>query len=432
MKEQRLNMLDSWLEQILSDYAIPEDWIIYIILFINLALIGFLGVLGYYFIKESVVRFFSKYYQRTESKIVQVLLKDEIVRAIARLFPIFLFVSSEPYLLRAFKNAQPIVLKLSYLVLLYFISSSIIRFLDFLREILTISARTKDKPIDSYIQLSKIIVYAFTTILFLSILVNKDPLLILGALGATSAVMLLVFKDTILGLVASVQISALDMVKVGDWIQMPKYGADGDVIKITLNTVKVLNFDKTISTIPTYALISESFKNWRNVYEVGGRRIKRSLLINMNSVKYCERELLENLRSYRLIQKTVDNLLTKLEEEESSNTIEELKKNQADEQNFTNLGLFRQYAENYLKHSPRIRQDMFLMVRPLEPTPRGIPLEVYGFTNDTYWPNYERIQADIFDHLIAVTQDFDLEVYQEPTGLDFQNLSKMGFNGEKS
>ena len=279
---------------------------------------------------------------------------------------------------------------------------------------------SKSKPIKGYIQAAKIIMYIIATIIVVSILIKKSPWGILSLFGGLTAVILLVFKDTILGFVAGIQLISNNMVARGDWIEMPKYGADGDVIDITLNTIKVQNWDKTITTIPTYALISDSFKNWRGMSQSGGRRIKRALYLDMNSIKFLDDQLIQNLMTIDYLK---DYLFQKQQEIEIYN-----KKNQCDTtqsingRRLTNIGTFRAYLNHYLKHHPKIHTNMTFLVRHLQPSPHGLPIEIYVFSNDQVWANYEAIQADIFDHIIAVVPIFDLRVFQHPSGYDFQKV----------
>ena len=279
---------------------------------------------------------------------------------------------------------------------------------------------SKDVNIRGYLQVIKIVVYFIGVILILSVLLGKSPLVFLGGLGAMAAVLILVFQDTILGFVASIQLSANNMVKVGDWIEMPSRNADGDVIEITLNTVKVSNWDRTITTIPTYALVKESFYNWRGMAESGGRRIKRSINIDMNSVRFCSPEMLDKFSRIRILQEYI---LEKEEEMRRYNEEHDIDESVVvNKRRQTNIGVFRKYIELYLKNHPKIKHDMIFMVRHLQPGPTGIPIEVYGFSKEQAWPVYESIQADIFDHILSVIPEFDLRVFQNPTGEDFRNL----------
>lgn len=273
-----------------------------------------------------------------------------------------------------------------------------------------------DKPIASYFQLIRIIIYIGTGILVLSVLLGKSPLYFLSAFGAMTAIILLIFKDTILGLVASVQISSNDMVRVGDWVEMPKFNADGDVIAINLNTVKVRNWDKTVTTVPTYFFITDSFKNWRGMQESGGRRIKRALNINVRTIRFVDPETRERYKKIYLIR---DFVTRRQEDIEKYNAEHNLDTSVLiNGRRMTNIGVFRHYVEAYLKNHKRIRQDMTLLVRQLPLGAEGVPIEVYCFTNTTAWAEFEEIQSDIFDHLLSAAASFDLEIYQQPSGSD--------------
>lgn len=277
--------------------------------------------------------------------------------------------------------------------------------------------RAQARPIKGYLQLVKIGVAIVAAILMIATLFNRDPLLLLSGLGAMTAVLLLVFKDTLLSLVASMQLSGNDMLRVGDWIEMPQLNADGDVIDISLHTVKVQNWDRTITTIPTWRLINESFKNWRGMQEAGGRRIKRALYIDKTSVRFLGEKERAQMQRFSLLREYLEK---KQGEIEAYN--KELKEKGLDpinSRNVTNLGTFRAYIEAWLRAHPRIHHEgMTLMVRQLQPTPTGLPLEVYCFTTTTVWAEYEGIQADIFDHLFAILPEFGLRVFQQPTGSD--------------
>lgn len=278
--------------------------------------------------------------------------------------------------------------------------------------------RARSKPIKGYLQLVKILAFIFAGVLVIAVLIDRSPLLLLSGLGAMTAVLLLVFKDTILSFVAAVQLSSHDMLRVGDWLEMPALNADGDVIDIALHTVKVQNWDRTITSIPTWRLINESFKNWRGMSESGGRRIKRSLYLDQTSIRFLQDEERDELRRFALID---DYLEGKREELESYNR--ELLAQGCDPVNIrrvTNLGTFRAYVRAYLQAHPRINRQMTLMVRQLQPGPAGLPLEIYCFTATTQWAEYEEIQSDIFDHLYAVLPRFGLQVFQQPAGSDLR------------
>ena len=280
----------------------------------------------------------------------------------------------------------------------------------------------RDRPLKGLLQTVQVILFFIGGIIIVSILIDKSPMVLLTGLGASAAVLMLVFKDSIMGFVSGIQLSANNMLRVGDWIQMPKYGADGTVIEVTLNTVKVRNWDNTITTIPPYALVSDSFQNWRGMQESGGRRIKRSIRIDMNSVKFCTPEMLAKDKKIQLLKDYI---------EETEKVIEDYNKEHGIDNSIlvngrrqTNLGVFRAYLTNYLKSLPTVNQDLTCMVRQLQPTEQGIPLELYFFSAIKAWVPYEGVQADVFDHVLAIIPEFDLHVFQNPTGEDFRELSK--------
>ena len=275
-------------------------------------------------------------------------------------------------------------------------------------------------PIKGLLQTIKLVASILMGLLAVSLLIGKSPLILLSGLGALSAVMMLIFKDSILGLVAGVQLSANNMLAVGDWLEMPKYGADGDVIDIALTTVKVRNWDKTITTIPAYALISDSFKNWQGMTDAGGRRIKRSILIEISSIRFLDEALLTHLNKVDLIGTYLNERRKVIEEDNNSKKLDMSVLTNG--RRLTNIGTFRHYLLSYLKKHSGIHQNLTLMVRQLDPTPDGLPLEIYAFTNTTSWSEYEGIQADIFDHIFSILQEFDLRVHEAPTGHDIRSL----------
>lgn len=284
----------------------------------------------------------------------------------------------------------------------------------------------KARPIRGYIQVLQIVLFIVGGILLISNLIGESPLILLSGIGALSAILMLIFKDSILGLVAGVQLTANDMVRVGDWIEMPKYGADGDVLDISLNTVKVQNWDRTITTIPTYALISDSFKNWRGMQASGGRRIKRSIYVDTGSIVMCSPEMIDKFKKIHLLQAYIAE-----KEQEIASYNEERRIDRSITVNgraMTNIGVFRVYILQYLKSHPKIHQGMTCMVRQLQPEETGLPLEVYAFVNDINWIAYEGVQSDIFDHILAVASEFGLRIFQNPTGFDL----KSGLQGETS
>jgi len=283
------------------------------------------------------------------------------------------------------------------------------------------SGIAKEISITPFVQVLKLALYFVSGILLLSLLLQKTPLYFLSGLGALTAVLMFVFKDILMGFVAGIQLIANKMVAPKDWIEMPKYGADGDVIEITLTTVKVQNFDNTITTIPTYALINESFKNWRNMNLSGGRRIKRYVNIDLSSIKFCDTEMLERFIKIQLISKDIQDRQAEIKVSNEENNIDE--STLVNGRRLTNIGIFRAYVEAYLRQHPQISNQMTFLVRQLSPRENGLPIEIYVFCKETNWNIYEAVQADIFDHILAVVPEFDLRVFQEPSGSDFQKLS---------
>src|SRR5690606_34293466 len=280
------------------------------------------------------------------------------------------------------------------------------------------------KPIKGYIQVIKIVIYAIATILIVATLIDRSPLILLSGLGAMAAVLMLIFQDTFLSLVASVQISSGDMIRVGDWVEMPQLNADGDVIDIALHTVKIQNWDKTITTVPTKRFISDSFINWRGMQESGGRRIKRSLLIDQHSIHFLSKEELEHLKRFNLLDGYFDNKISELNKWNAK--LEERGQEPVNTRRITSIGTFRAYVERYLRSHPGIHQNMTFIVRQLAPTAEGLPIELYCFTNTVAWVEYEGIQSDIFDHLLAILPEFGLRVYQAPSGQDMREMGTAG------
>lgn len=288
----------------------------------------------------------------------------------------------------------------------------------------------REKPIKGYIQLAQIALFGLGGILVVSALLDRSPLILLSGFGALTAVLLLVFKDTILSLVASVQLSSLDMVRVGDWIEMPQYNADGDVIDVELHTIRVQNWDKTITTIPTHKLISDSFRNWRGMSDSGGRRIKRAIHIDVGSVRFLTPDEVNHFRRFALIKDYIDD--KQLELKAYNEGLAVPTDDDVNLRRLTNVGTLRAYIYRYLKYHPKIHKDMTLLVRQLSSGAAGLPIEIYCFTNTTAWNEYEGIQADIFDHLFAILPEFGLRAFQQPSGADISRLSFSGSDRQES
>ncbi len=320
-------------------------------------------------------------------------------------------------------TARQIIYNIANAFVVLTIAMAISHFLTFVNNLYSRRPEARNKPIKGYIQLLKIIVYAVAIILMVAALFDRSPFILLSGLGAMAAVLMLIFQDTILSMVASVQISSNDIIRVGDWVEMPDLNADGDVIDIALHTVKIQNWDKTITTIPTRRFMTDPFKNWRGMKDSGGRRIKRSLMLDQQSVHFLSHEETEQLKKFRLLQ---DYLNEKQQEIDKWNeSLAEQGKEPVNTRRITNLGTLRAYIVRYLKSHSGLHHGMTLMVRQLAPTPDGLPLEIYCFTNTTAWVEYEGIQADIFDHLLAILPEFGLSVYQHPSGMDVRTLSRV-------
>jgi len=369
-------------------------------------------------IKKVVIAVFKSYASKSKNTFDDFLVKNKTFDYLAHIIPLSVVIWTLPTLFIAFPWAEKkleIVFDIALIILLIWILRSILRtFRDYLKSLNSF----KDKPIDSYVQVFMIFVWSIGGIFIFSTITGKSIWTFLTALGAMSAVILLIFKDTILGFVSSIQVAVNDTVRIGDWITMEKYQADGDVIEINLSSVKVQNFDKTITTIPTYYLTSESFRNWRGMMNSEGRRIKRSILIKSSSISFLEHNDIEKLKDIELIKEYVLQSSTEIDDYNRKHQID--KDTLINGRNLTNLGVFRIYIDEYLKSHPFINKEMTILSRQLAPTSQGIPLEIYAFCTDKVWKNYEKIMADIFDHLLASISYFNLEVFE----LDFNSKSK--------
>lgn len=368
-------------------------------------------------LRTTLSNFLKRLSEKTKTEFDDLLFKNKVIYHFSHLLTLFLVRWLTPLALVDFKSysddAEVLIDILTIIIIIMVIRSIIGTFRDFLKTLDSF----KDKPIDSYIQVFMIFTWFFGSLLIFSLITGKDIWSFLTALGALSAVILLIFKDTILGFVASIQVSVNDMVRIGDWITMEKYAADGDVYEINLASVKVRNFDNTITTIPTYYLISDSFKNWRGMSASGGRRIKRAILIKSSSIHFLTDTEFEKLKHVHLIK---DYLNSRQAEIDTYNTTNEIDKSTLlNGRNQTNFGVFRKYIDAYLNQHSAINKEMMTMTRQLEPTSQGIPLEIYAFSKDKVWQNYEHIIADIFDHILAAVPYFNLEIYELPSGENF-------------
>jgi miniconductance mechanosensitive channel len=352
----------------------------------------------------------------TKSNFDNFLVANRVPRSLAHIIPLLLLFELFPMVFFDFEYAHLLAQKALYILTVVLVLTITKRILSALKDYLRTLAHLRDKPLDSYIQVLMIFAWIGGVLTIFAIITDTTVWKFFTALGAASAVILLIFKDSILGFVASIQVSINDMVRIGDWITFEKYGADGDVIEINLATVKVQNFDKTITTIPTYAMISDSFKNWRGMQNSGGRRIKRSIIIRQKSIRFLTAKDIEALKKIQLI---TTYLTTRSEQINKYNEQHQINKEVTiNGRNLTNIGVFRKYIETYLQNHSAINKKMTLMTRQLSPTPQGIPLEIYAFSADKRWENYEYVIADIFDHLLSSLDYFDLEVFELPVSFE--------------
>lgn len=381
------------------------------------------AVLSYMITRRYLLRILEKIILNTKFQWDDVLLQHRVLRRAALLAPVFVLyfgVQLVPHVPEEVEqSAMRLILALLAITIILLISS-------LLTAINAIYARypiSQNRPIKGYLQIVKIFIFILGGVLAVALILNRSPFFFLTGIGAMTAVILLIFRDTILSFVASLQIASNDMVRIGDWIEMPKYGADGDVIDLALHTVKIQNFDKTITTIPTYKLIEDSFKNWRGMKESGGRRIKRAIHIDMTTVRFLDDEDIAHFEKFVLLRDYIQSKKAELDEYNARATAGT--DMIANARRLTNLGTFRAYLVNYLRQHPAIHgEKMTFLIRQLESGPEGIPLELYVFTTTTMWAEYEGVQADIFDHILAIVPEFGLRVFQKPSGHDFTAFSR--------
>ena len=412
--------MQSLINDLLLEQGLGGSTVAFVTKTIEIVLVITLAAIANVVAKRVVVRALETLAGRTTTLWDDIIVRRQLLRHLSHLAPALVVYVFAPSVLDEHELWTLVVRRATLIYMLIVGLLVVDSALDSAGEILRSSAFSRNLPVKSVVQVLKLVLYAIAAIIVVSLIIGESPSLLLSGLGAMTAVLLLIFKDPILGLVAGIQLSANQMVARGDWIEMPKYGADGDVLEVALTTVKVQNWDKTIVTIPTYALITESFKNWRGMSESGGRRIKRAINIDMSSIRFCNQEMLER---FSQIQYITEHLAKKRQELSSWNT--ERRVDESDLLNgrqLTNVGTFRAYIVSYLRNHPMIKQEMTFLVRQLAPTEHGLPIQVYVFSRDQEWSNYEGIQADIFDHLLAIVPAFDLRVYQSPSGGDVQDL----------
>ena len=383
--------------------------------YILYAVVIIFSALLYLISSRVILRAISMFFQKTSTEFDDVLIEKKVFNRLPLLIPLIFFYNFKNILLWP-DIFDRVLFSMIAVIFISFLNA----FLNALNQMHVKSSFSQKFSIKSYVQVAKLLVGIFGFIIVIAILTGRSPVYFLSGIGALTAVLLLVFKDTILSLVSSVQISSNDLFKVGDWIEAPQFGADGDVIDIALHSIKIQNWDKTISIIPTNKLLDSSFKNWRGMSESGGRRIKRSINIDMNSIKFCNGDMTERFRKFKVIGKYINQKLSEIEKFNSENNVVE--DGLINGRSLTNIGTFRAYIEGYLRNHNKIHDEMTFLVRQLSPSSSGLPIEIYVFANDTDWINYESIQSDIFDHLLAVVPEFDLKVFQHPSGSDFNKI----------
>lgn len=412
--------LDDWLANV---FGVSDTIAIYLKLFVLLVILAVFCALSWYISKRIIVVAINRIFLKTKAEWDDALVHRGVFNKLAHIVPGIIINVAAPYAFGDFPEWIPAVQIGTDIFIVVIIVWSVNSVLTSISDILSGVKALKDKPLNSYSQLAKVIVFLIGAVLIFSMLIGQSPLAFLGAMGAATAVILLIFRDAILGFVASIQMSVYDMIRVGDWVSMPKYEADGDVLAINLTTVKVQNWDKTITTVPAYAFIQDSFKNWRGMSESGGRRIKRAMHIKISSIKFCDGAMIDRYSRIALIR---DYVAQRQQEIETYNAKHEVDQSELiNGRRMTNVGVFRHYAESYLRANPKLNKEMTMMVRQLEPTEKGLPLEIYCFSSDKAWVNYEGIIADIFDHLLAAIPAFELEIFEAPTGRDFQSLAAL-------
>lgn len=382
----------------------------------SLSIVILLAILANLFAKQVVVRGIRKMISKMPFAHNEIIAEHSVIRRIANIVPAIVIMNGITTVPHLSNKVETFIQMGAQAFIFLTIALAIGELLNIFNLIYQRNPKSRNKPIKGYLQLVKLIIFIVCGLMILGTFLKKDVFTLLAGFGAMAAVLMLVFQNTILSLVASVQISSYDMVRIGDWIEMPSLNADGDVIDMSLHTITVQNFDKTVTTIPTNKLVTDTFKNWRGMQEAGARRIKRSIHIDQNSVHFMSAEEQNKLKNFILLDQYLN---TKSEELEQFN-LQLSHHSQYNQRRLTNLGTFRAYVEFYLQQHPGISKNHSLMVRQLQPTSEGLPLEIYAFTNTTVWAEYENIQSDIFDHLLAIIPEFGLKVYQAPSGLDLK------------
>lgn len=418
-----LNQIDSWLQML----GISTYWADVFDQYVALALVLLLAFVARFVCRKLLLGIVTRIIRKTRATWDDVLFCDDVLIRFSNLLPPLILTNLVPEVLAKVSSGWLTFAKhlcdIYALIALLQLANALMKAI---YAVYSEKEHLRNRPLKGLLQTGQVILWFVGVILVIAILFDKQPLSLLAGLSASAAILMLVFKDSIMGVVSGVQLSANDMLKVGDWIAVPKCGADGTVIEVTLNTVKVQNWDKTIVTIPPYLLVSDSFQNWRGMSESGGRRIKRSINIDMTSVRFCTPEMLKKYRKIQLLKDYIEETERVISKYNDENGIDNTVLVNGRRQ--TNLGVFRAYLTAYLRNMPRVNQNMTLMVRQLQPTDRGIPMELYFFSANTDWSATEDLQSDVFDHLLAIIPEFGLRVFQSPSGADLQGVEKVVYN----
>jgi miniconductance mechanosensitive channel len=420
-----MNIMDSFLhDDLFLKMGLSPSIIFPLKGLILILLIVLLCIIANWIAKRIILAIVSKMIRTSRNQWDDVMLEKKVFHRLSHFAPVMVIYLVGPTLLNDYPRMTNYTNLASSIYVIFMVLIVFYAFLDTVGAIYGKYEISRSRPIKGYLQVTKIIAGMIAAIFALSILLDRSPVYFFTGLGAVTAVLLLVFKDTIMGFVAGVQVTTNNLVQIGDWIEMPKYGADGDVIDISLHTVTIRNFDRTLTTIPTYALVSDSFKNWRGMVQTGGRRIKRDLYVDINSIKFCDEQMLQKFESVHLLR---DYVKEKRKEIEEYNQVNQLDTSViANGRRMTNIGTFRAYILSYLRNHPKIHTELTCMVRQMPPGEKGVALQVYAFTNDIAWVNYEGIQADIFDHILSVVKFFELRVFQFPTEVNLSLSHDLG------
>ncbi|WP_448565730.1 mechanosensitive ion channel family protein [Thalassotalea ganghwensis] len=418
----------SLISEQLTDYGVSASHLELVTILVSTIAMLTICAFSYYLAKYKVLTTIKTVVIRSRNTWDDLFLEHQVFKRVALMLPYIILLFLVPLMTYPDSHYQQFLLTLAKIAICFQVARVISSILNVIKSVYHSKANERYLPLNATIQMVKLAVYLVATILTIAYLLDRSPFYLLSGLGALTAVLLLVFQDTIKGLVASIQISANKMLAPGDWIEIPQYGADGDVLEIGLNTVKVQNFDRTVTTVPTYALISGAFKNWRDMFKSGGRRIKRCLYIDITSIHFYNAKQIEKLEQLHILRPYLQMKKEELKRHaQSANVpVEDINSRQ-----LTNIGTFRAYIEAYLNQHEKVHHEMTCMVRQLQTNSAGVPLELYFFSNDQNWVNYERIQADIFDHLFAMANFFELRIFQHPSGNDWREVGQQLTNTPK-